>query len=458
MLVRFAYLILLSTLIACNGGGAGGSGEETGAGSSNGGGGGGVPALSTNVTLSANTFVFNTTPIVTITATDEIFNGSTTVSVESFACTTLTLIDSRNVQCTMDVQSTGSMAFGKITINSLAGIITKDIHVVQTSPRSEDFYGFNVDGVRVKIDGGTNTSTIDNLSIRFGHDGGKLFASIATNGAPTAVDNISQACPEAGDEYFMILMSNKTFSSAVDHVGMALRLEFTSSERATVVMSSSVGESTDSRDYDVFCNANGEVALYTDNAIRITPEYSLVSNDKYAILADATNNDTWVGVGNISGTINNVSGFISGAGPYTFNDGGRYTPANTDFTSSLGTIQLFVGDLCDNSRNPLGGADRLFFKSRELITGGLATGLQYVNENVLYYELERLADGHGIIKGVYEGDSTLVGCVAKEKALQAGNDKIAGAYVLANGQLLISLTNESHNNTDFTVDQFYVGD
>lgn len=82
--------------------------------------------------------------------------------------------------------------------------------------------------------------------------------------------------------------------------------------------------------------------------------------------------------------------------------------------------------------------------------------MEWNNEQVFYYELTREANGHGILKGVYQGDSTLAGCVAKEYPAQAGNDKVVGAYLFGNGQLFITLTNEAYNNTDLSLDAVYI--
>ena len=114
--------------------------------------------------------------------------------------------------------------------------------------------------------------------------------------------------------------------------------------------------------------------------------------------------------------------------------------------------------MCDSGKNVIAGDDKLFIKSRELLTGGVATGLQWSNEQVFYYELKKLSSSHGIIQGVYQGDATLAGCVAKEYAAQAGNNKIVGSYLFGNGQLFFNLTNQAYNNTDLSIDAVYILD
>src|SRR5690606_5919260 len=140
--------------------------------------------------------------------------------------------------------------------------------------------------------------------------------------------------------------------------------------------------------------------------------------------------------------------------------GGRYDLSAKTYELVGNTTSMVVGKLCDNAKNVIAGSDRVFIKSRELLTGGgaVADATQWTNEQVYYYEMTRLASGHGVLKGIYLGDSTLAGCVAKEIAGQAGNDKVVGGYLFGGGQLLFTATTQAYNNTNLSIDALYVLD
>lgn len=366
---KMLTVLLFLVLSACGGSGGGsGSGPTT------------VdtePAIT--LSMSTNTLVNGSTPTLTLDASEDAFSASTTVSIGGVACTSVTYVSATQVQCVVAAAATNTNGFFKLIITEGSDTLNGDVEVVASSQRTETFGGGKQTGDVFLTNGGTDVVTFDNNSLQAGTDASKFYFAIDNSSVATVEERVNNACPAAGDEYYLINMANKTLSNGDGYLKLGMKLEFDSSSSAKVIMTSSTGETGSTVEYNVFCNANKEVTLYTDNSAKIVEAYRVTANNKFAVVTDAVNDEMYVGMGNLTGgaaAMNNITQAITSGGPYAY-DGGRYDLATAAYELVGNNVSLVVGDLCDSGKNVIAGDDKLFVKSRELLTGGVATGVEW---------------------------------------------------------------------------------